>query len=603
MKVYACVVAAALAVGASAFNYERSHFIRMRRDLSTDLDHEEGAKDMYEAENHDKPKVPHGSQLISIPVEKKSKVDVYWSYYANDEKTERAYIMMHGKWRDGGEYWQVMNDAYQSALKSGFDGLNNRTIIAAPEFYSKKLNKGQYQDNTLAWDDPNTWQAGEAASHPKGTGATAFDALDAIVEHFANKDKFPSLKNITIVGHGGGAQLINRYAAVGTTPDRDGLHIRYVIGDPSSSPYFTKDRPELDNNDQSKDGCKGYNTWRYGFDKFSGTERGGKKSPKDYFKQYISRDVVNLIGYDDTKSNGDQKCMAILQGGKKRRDRNLTWWRYINQLARTSERLDGFPNKFKNLPDWSDVSKNTINTRLVVVPHGSHDAEDVLTGKYGQSALFSNKDVKTGWRPKGWKAAKPPKGGNVYVINSNDADNDNHKKLHRDDDSDKDSDDSKKGSDGSDKNSSNGSGGAGANASSSSSSSSSPSSSSSSSSPSSSSSSGSPSSSGSQSSSSSPSSSGSQSSSNSKSNSGNSSSSDASSTGNSDDAGNSEDDDESNDDVDTQDGDDSNDSQDSSQTKASHEQSQESSPSSAVSLLPLGRLVIPTIIIATAFIA
>ena len=161
-----------------------------------------------------------------------------------------------------------------------------------------------------------------------------------------------------------------------------------------------------------KSKCKEYNTWRYGFDNFNGTKRDGKKDPKEYFKQYINRDVVNIIGYKDTKSNGDQKCMANMQGGKKRRDRNLTWWRYVNELARTNEKLKGFPHSFKDLPDWSDVSNNMIMPRLVVVPNAEHDAEDVFSGKYGLSALFDDKNVKTGWRPKGWKAATPPKNSN-----------------------------------------------------------------------------------------------------------------------------------------------------------------------------------------------
>ena len=51
------------------------------------------------------------------------------------------------------------------------------------------------------------------------------------------------MKNITMIGHGGGAQLINRYAATGKDPQSPKIYIRYVVGDPSSSPYFTEHRP------------------------------------------------------------------------------------------------------------------------------------------------------------------------------------------------------------------------------------------------------------------------------------------------------------------------------------------------------------------------
>ena len=409
MKVGAVAVyVAAFSASASALWHRPGHH-HSRRDVSARLDVKHNASDLTEGEEHDKPKAPHGSQLINLPVDKKSKVAVYWSYYTDDKTTERAFIMMHGKLRDGDKYWTVMNDVYQGALKSRSVDVNNRTIIAAPQFYSTKLNKGQYADDELAWSDPNTWQAGEPANHPDGTDVTAFDALDAIVEYFADKKQFPKMKNITVVGHGGGGQLINRYSAVGATPKgADDVHVRYIVGDPSSSPYFTKDRPQMDDGPK-KSKCEEYNTWRYGFDGFNGTKREGKKDPKEYFKQYINRDVVNIIGYKDTKSNGDQKCMANMQGGKKRRDRNLTWWRYVNELARTNEKLKGFPHSFKDLPDWSDVSNKMIMPRLVVVPNADHDAEDVFSGKYGRSALFDDKNIKTGWRPKGRKAATPPK--------------------------------------------------------------------------------------------------------------------------------------------------------------------------------------------------
>jgi hypothetical protein len=43
---------------------------------------------------------------------------------------------------------------------------------------------------------------------------TSFDALDALVAEFADSSKYPAMKNITFVGHGGGGQLNQRYAMV-----------------------------------------------------------------------------------------------------------------------------------------------------------------------------------------------------------------------------------------------------------------------------------------------------------------------------------------------------------------------------------------------------
>lgn len=74
------------------------------------------------------------------------------------------------------------------------------------------LSYQQYANQELAWDDVNGWQAADVATHPVGTKLTSFDALDAFVAEFANSAKYPALKNLTIVGHGGGGQLIQRYS-------------------------------------------------------------------------------------------------------------------------------------------------------------------------------------------------------------------------------------------------------------------------------------------------------------------------------------------------------------------------------------------------------
>ncbi|WFC98503.1 hypothetical protein MYAM1_001231 [Malassezia yamatoensis] len=260
------------------------------------------------------------------------------------------------------------------------------------------LNQGQYVNDTLAWEDVNTWQSGAIASHPPGTNITSMDALDVIVDHFTNRATYPALTNITMVGHGGGAQLMNRYAATGKDPSNSATYIRYVVGDPSTSPYFTPDRTEISSSIADISNCEGYNTWRYGFDTFTGTSDANLTS-KDYFGRYIRRDVVNIIGLDDTNLDGDQKCMALLQGGKKRRDRNLVWWRYINTLARTNESLTGFPGQFNNVTDWSDTYSERIGPRLAVVQGADHDPSEILKSEVGLSALFDDKTIETGWRP------------------------------------------------------------------------------------------------------------------------------------------------------------------------------------------------------------
>lgn len=347
---------------------------------------------------------PSGSTFTSIPVGNGGEeIAAFWTQDPKNSTSTHAFVMIHGKIRNGDEYWTTLNDALTSAIKDNYPGAHADDIVTAPQFFSTKYNSGQYTDEQLAFGDVNGWQAGDIATHPAGTKLTSIDALDAFVDEFADQTKYPSMKNLTIVGHGGGGQLIARYAQVAKDPPSN-LHVRYIFGDPSSNSYFTKDRPEIDPSIAQISNCSLYNTWRYGYDNFTGTAA-GKLTPQEYFATYIRRDAVSIVGYEDTDASGDTYCMANLQGGTKRRDRNLCWYQYVNGLARTDEVLDGFPCNYTDLPDWSNLSANAISTRLVVVRNADHDAGEVFGSTEGRSTLFDDKNLEVGWRPDGWKAS------------------------------------------------------------------------------------------------------------------------------------------------------------------------------------------------------
>lgn len=105
--------------------------------------------------------------------------------------------MIHGRLRDGNNYWQIMNNALQSAIDDNYPGVDEHAIVAAPQFFSKKYNSGQYKSKDLAWGDVNAWQAGEKATHPKGSNVDSFDALDKYIDEFSDSDKYPSMTNVS----------------------------------------------------------------------------------------------------------------------------------------------------------------------------------------------------------------------------------------------------------------------------------------------------------------------------------------------------------------------------------------------------------------------
>ncbi|SJX63822.1 uncharacterized protein SRS1_11163 [Sporisorium reilianum f. sp. reilianum] len=377
------------------------------RDASTLTAKQQGTKLGYQ--EHTPPKIPSGARLTSIRVGTSShRLAVYWTRRPANAKARQAFVMIHGRNRNGGDYWQTMNSVLQSAVKSGYAAADADAVVVAPQFYSAKLNSGQYKKHELAWDDINAWQAGEAAIHPAGAKESSFDALDAFFDEFSNSTKYPALQELVFVGHGGGGQLINRYGIVAKHTSTPKLSVRFIAGDPSSSAYFTDDRPTTNPAIASKATCPLYNTWRYGFVNFTGT-LDGLKTPREYFAQNVLRDVRYIVGYNDTDVSGDQYCMAVLQGGVARRDRNLAWWKYINMLARTSEDVSGLPGNLTRdaLPDWSDLSGGKLAHTLTVIEGATHSADQVFGSAQGRTVLFEKTQAKVerGWRPRGYNAA------------------------------------------------------------------------------------------------------------------------------------------------------------------------------------------------------
>lgn len=358
-----------------------------------------------EGEDHSSPNIPKGASLVSLPVTNTASLATYWTASPNNATATNAYIMMHGKLRNGADYWTIMNNVLRQAVADKHAGAEATSIVTAPQFYSARLNSGQYTSTQLAFADTNIWQAGEAAIYPSGTNVTSFDALDALLAEFSNAARYPNMKQITFVGHGGGGQLISRYAVVGAgLPSGSKIQLRYVVGDPSSNPYFNLDRPLQDASVASKATCPLFNRWRYGFERFNGTKAGGLSTSQEYFTRFATRDVRWVVGYQDTAPDGDNTCMAKLQGGAARRDRNLSWWRYINTLAGTNQDLTGFPGGLPGMVSWSNLTKGALNHRLTVVFDADHSAQEVYTSMEGTSALFDDsQNVQLGWRPQGWR--------------------------------------------------------------------------------------------------------------------------------------------------------------------------------------------------------
>jgi hypothetical protein len=239
----------------------------------------------------------------------------------------RAVIIFHGKGRNV--------EGYFNALKSAAPDTRH-VMLLAPQFLREEdVQAHHLPEAFLRWHE-GAWSAGGSARAP--LPISTFTVIDALLADLGNRTKFPNLKTVVLFGHSGGGQLINRYAIVGTAPaslSAAGIHVRFVIANPSSYFYFTDDRPQPDGSVAPYHGpaCNEFNHWRYG--PVQAPDYVLDSSPEAWRKResdYASADVIYLLGEDDTdpaQRDLDISCAGEAQGTE-RLDRGKAYFRYLN---------------------------------------------------------------------------------------------------------------------------------------------------------------------------------------------------------------------------------------------------------------------------------
>ncbi len=227
------------------------------------------------------------------------KGSVFSHFVSHDLKTpnsqiEKVIISVHGSERNAHTYF----NSIEAMVKR--EGVVDKTIILAPHF-KEALDPLQPQE---LYFSPEGWLSGDEALNG---AVSSFEVIDHIMELLANKSIFPNLKEIVMTGHSAGAQLTQRYAAGsnsdGIFPD---IHFRYIVANPGSYLYLTKNRPVNPNLPCS------FNDYKFGLDHLNTYMQ---KNVSQLIAQYTSKQVVYLLGEQDIISdNIDQSCPAQYQG-------------------------------------------------------------------------------------------------------------------------------------------------------------------------------------------------------------------------------------------------------------------------------------------------
>lgn len=240
----------------------------------------------------------------------------------------RAVIFLHGVKRDADRYFDVGLKLLETAHLDAPE-----TLLLAPAFLTASDKPAD--DKIPLWRGDNWMQCQMSVSGP--VTVNSCEALDDIVRYLTSGNHFPALKEIVLIGHSAGAQLLQRYAVLSQAEEslrKAGIQVRYVISSPSSYLYLDGNRPE-GNGFAAVNSilCPGYNNYRYGPDNM--VEYGQGLNGEQLFRRYAARDVTYLVGAQDNNPNHrvlDKSCSARLQGTD-RVDRHNNYLRYEQFLA------------------------------------------------------------------------------------------------------------------------------------------------------------------------------------------------------------------------------------------------------------------------------
>lgn len=230
----------------------------------------------------------------SFPVYKQ---DIVW------DNLEAVVVAVHGQSRNPDDYFNYLMGALTA------NQLEDKVLGIAP-FFKQQSEAAQ---NDFYWSGI-TWRAGQDSA--SDASISSFGALDRILEHLANPEKFPNLKKVIIIGHSSGALFTQLYAAANTIESTyPNLEMTYVSGE--SQYFYYPDGQRINPSTQelyTPTSCSGYDFWPMGYTITPPFL--SNVSPTEFNKRFLGRSIVYMLGSgsgSDSSLNTDD-CNAVLLG-------------------------------------------------------------------------------------------------------------------------------------------------------------------------------------------------------------------------------------------------------------------------------------------------
>jgi hypothetical protein len=261
-----------------------------------------------------------------------------------DEAIERIVFSIHGVATNAETYFANMVRAAERVPAA----LTN-TLIVAPQLmtaaYAATVSIGP---TDMFWQTSSErfWggDSGSTEIHPRSVSINSFELVDRLLTDLTDPERFPNLGIIVLAGHSGGGQFTNRYAAAnlfeGDPARQRGVHIRYIVANPSTHVYLTDERvtPESRTRDEFAPPpahvvaeCPDYDAFGSGLDGLGEWAYLAAVGADRIRGQFGQRDVIYLNGMNDNDPEGAalaRGCSAMLQGAQ-RLERGITYFNHV----------------------------------------------------------------------------------------------------------------------------------------------------------------------------------------------------------------------------------------------------------------------------------
>ena len=189
----------------------------------------------------------------------------YWrrstgpSLSAPDASVTTGLIIMHGAERTAEGYLCAMHAGVRKRLVT--DEAVRQVLLVSPNVYFPEDSPGL---NDLYWDNSSLWDRGDGSSADANTSVSLFRVLDQMVKAMMDKDSYPKLTRVVLIGHSAGGKVIQRFALASTLVPRPGVTISYFVANPGSVAYLAPVRPNLIDRSSACDATKVLShTWSF----------------------------------------------------------------------------------------------------------------------------------------------------------------------------------------------------------------------------------------------------------------------------------------------------------------------------------------------------